>query len=417
MFRISNAFALLLGALLLGSGALSFSFASFAPAPAQARQTAAVRYADDGEEVRRTTPESVLNDSFVRVEAKRGLNLLYNMHFRQARTVFARIDRRYPGHPIGPFLLALNTWWQILLDLDHTSHDDAFYAAMDEVIERADRMLEEDPDSFDAVFFKGAALGFRGRLRSNRRQWLRAAYDGKRAMDYVLEVAEAAPENDDFAFGKGIYDYYAAVIPERYPWSAPFMAFFPEGDRERGLRLLTRAAEEGWYIQTEAHYFLLQIYYLYEQDFSEALKHAEWLRRKHPRNPYFHNFEGRVYARWGRWRRALPIFEASLARYEAGASGYNDAMAEQALYYLGRCRLMADDYRTALNYLARLEKMTADDEDSYYRVLGRLRQGMIYDALGRRQIAKSRYESVLEMEDHAGAHDRAERYLETPYGG
>lgn len=381
--------------------------------PAQAQSSAA-----DGEPLSATAPESVLDDSYVRVEAKRGLNLLYDMRFAQAGQVFDAIDRRYPGHPIGPFMQALNTWWQILLDLHDTTHDDAFYAAMDDVIARADRMLEEDPESFDAAFFKGAALGFRGRLRSNRSQWFRAALDGKRAMDHVLKVAREAPEVDDYAFGKGLYDYYAAAIPERYAWAKPFVVFFPDGDKARGLQELTRAAEDGWYIQTEAHYFLLQIYYLYEQDFDKALYHATWLRRKHPGNPYFHNFEGRVYARWGRWRQALSIFEASLARHEEGAAGYNEGMAEQALYYVARAHLVFDDYRTALNALTRLEQMTGrTGDDTYYRVLGRLRQGMAYDALGRRGIARDRYRSVLEMEDHAGAHEMAERYLETPYGG
>lgn len=405
MSRILRVLAVLVLAAALGAAPAAAQQLADAGSPAAASDAAA-------------PDASVLDDSFVRVEAKRGLDLLYDMRFRQAQAVFDRIDQRYPGHPIGPFLGALGTWWQILLDLHNTDHDDAFYAAMDEVIERADRMLEEDPDSFDAAFFKGAALGFRGRLRSNRGQWLRAALDGKRAMDHVLKVAREAPHVDDYAFGKGLYDYYAAAIPERYGWAKPFMAFFPEGDRQRGLRELTRAAEEGWYIQTEAHYFLLQIYYLYEKDFGQALHHAQWLRQKHPRNPYFHNFEGRVYARWGQWRRARPIFEASLERYEEGAPGYNDGMGEQALYYLARCHLATDNYRTALNYLTRLEELSArSDEDTYYKVLGRLRQGMIYDALGRRAIARDRYESVLAMEDHAGAHDRAEAYLETPYGG
>ena len=59
---------------------------------------------------------------------------------------------------------------------------------MDEVISRADRMLDRDPRNVDAMFFKGAALGFRGRLKSNRGEWFKAAMDGKKAMDYVLAV-------------------------------------------------------------------------------------------------------------------------------------------------------------------------------------------------------------------------------------
>lgn len=360
---------------------------------------------------------SVLDDPFVRRTGKRGLDLLYDMQFAEADAAFDRISRRYPDHPVGPFMNALSTWWQILLDLDDTSHDEAFMEQMETVIARADAMLEEDEDSFDAAFFKGAALGFRGRLRSNRGSWFRSAYDAKRAMDYVLDVADKAPQNDDFIFGKGIYDYYAAVLPERYPLAKPLMVFLPEGDRERGLEELRRTAEDGWYIQTEATYFLLQINYLYEEDFQRSRELVSWLRREHPKNPYFHNFEGRVYGRWGRWKQARSIFEDVLARYDAGDPGYNDAMAEQALYYTARSYMAYAEWRTALNHLARLEQLSArTDEDTYYKVLGRLRQGMVYDALGQRVIAEDRYRKVLDMDDHADSQNRAEKYLDEPYG-
>jgi tetratricopeptide (TPR) repeat protein len=376
-------------------------------------------HAQTPEAVAATTPDaSVLDDTVVRFQAKRGLDLLYDMRFDEARRLFDQIDRRFPEHPIGPFLQALNTWWKILLDLSNTEHDAAFYAAMDEVIARSDRLLAEDSDHFDALFFKGAALGFRGRLRSNRREYLKAATDGKRAMDYVLAVAERAPENHDYVFGKGLYDYYAAVIPDRYPFAKPVMAFFPDGDRERGLRELHRTATRGYYVQTEAVYFLLQIYYLFERNYQKSVEHVTWLRERHPNNAYFHAFEGRVYARWGQWDRAERIFQAVLERYQARRPGYNAGTAEQALYYLARAQMSTDRFDAALGYLIKLEALTArSDDDSYFKVMGRLRQGMTYDALGQRAVARQRYQEVLRMKEWASSHDRAERYLNRPYRG
>lgn len=367
--------------------------------------------------VRASSP-TVLDDPRVRQLGKEGLDLLYDMRFEEAAAVFDRIDRMYPRHPIGPFLQSLNTWWEILLDLSDTSHDRAFYRAMDEVIERSDRMLKQDERSFDAMFFKGAALGFRGRLRSNRGDWFKAAMDGKRAMDYVLAVAERAPENDDFIFGKGLYDYFAAVVPDRYPYVKPVMAFFPNGDRELGLAELERTAEDGHFIQTEAAYFLLQIYYVFERDYRKSLEYVTWLRERHPNNAYFHTIEGRVRARWGDWDRSEAVFDEVLQRYRQRRPGYNAAMAEQALYYVARAAMIDGDYRRALTFLLQLEALAARrEDDTYFKTLGRLRQGMVYDALGQRRQAEQRYRQVLEMKDWAGSRDRAERYLKRPYGG
>ena len=368
---------------------------------------------DDG-----TPQTSVLSDPFVRTNGAEGLNLLYNMHFEEARAIFNEIDARYPNHPVGPFLKGLNIWWEILLDLTDTSHDEAFFDAMDETIERSEAILDEDPDDFDATFFKGAALGFRGRLRSNRGNWFKAALDGKKAISYVREVAQQAPENDDYVFGKGMYDYYAAIIPEEYPVSKAIMWMMPDGDKERGLKLLKRSANEGHYIQTEATYFLAQIYFLYENDYAMALDYVQRLRQMHPRNPYFHNFEGRVLARWGRWSRSREVFTEVVARHDSSAAGYNTHMAEVARYYLARERILRQDYDGALQHLAALEGLTSREgvDDTRYRVLGYLYQGMAYDAQGRRDMAVNRYKMVFRYDDYAGAHDRAERYLDDPYG-
>lgn len=360
--------------------------------------------------------ESVLNDPLVEYQAQRGLSLLYNFEFERADRLFSQIDARFPEHPIGPFLMALNTWWQILLDLSDESHDEAFFEQMETVIRRSDRMLRRDRRNFDAMFFKGAALGFRGRLRSNRGEWYRAARDGVRAMDYVFAVADADPDNADYMFGRALYDYYAAVIPDRYPYTRPVMVFFPKGDRERGIRLLERTATEGRFIQTEAAYFLLQIYYVFENDRAKSLHYAGWLREQHPQNSFFHTFQGRALARWGEWREAQEVFTEVLSRHRAQQTGYNAASAEQALYYLGRIAMMYSDYDQALTHLRELDRMAArTDEDTYFKVLGRLRQGMALDASGRRADAVRMYRTVLNMKDWSGAHARAEQYLDSPY--
>lgn len=361
---------------------------------------------------------SVLDDVVVQFQTKKGLDHLYNMEFEEARHMFELIDSRHPNHPVGPFLLALNTWWEILIDLSDESHDAEFYAAMDEVINRSDRLLKRDSKNFDAMFFKGAALGFRGRLRSNRGDWFRSAKDGVRAMDYVLGIAERQPDNADFAFGEGIYDYYAAAIPDKYPYVKPVMIFFPNGNKERGIRKLERTANHGMFINTEAAYFLLQIYYLFEQDYEKSRHYVTWLRERHPKNAFFHTFEGRVYAKWGRWERVEPIFTDVLNRYKDRQVGYNAAAAEQALYFLARTEMVYGQYAEALEYLSSLRALSArNNDESYFEVLGRLREGMALDATGQRSRAINAYQEVLAMKDWSGAHDRAQRFLQDPYSG
>lgn len=364
--------------------------------------------------------DSILGDPILVEDGRAGLMALYDMRFEAADSIFARIESQYVGHPIGPFLKALVIWWRILpgLEMGPTADDDRFYDAMEIVIRRSDEMLDADEDNFDAMFFKGAALGFRGRLRSNRQEWLSAALDGRAALDYIFKIADADTTNADFQFGRGVYDYFASVIPERYPIVKPMMIFFPDAEKERGLKNITYTAEKGQFIQTEAVYFLLQIYLNYERDFDGARKQVEWLRARHPRNAFFHVLEGRVFATWYRWDQAVEVFQEVIDLYERGATGYGDLIASQAEYYIGRFDMLAgrsDDALTRFDRVIDLSKTIP--ADTYFKLFATLRRGMIYDTRGERSSAILEYEKVLDMKDLGGAHERAKRYRKVPYAG
>jgi len=361
---------------------------------------------------------SILDEPAFKATATRGLDLLYNMQFEQANAIFGVLAAQHPDHPVGPFLQALVPWWQILMDLSDESMDRQFFDAMDEVIARSDRMLRRNRRSVDARFFKGAALGFRGRHRANRRSFLPAARDGLRAMDYVISVAEDNPRNADYAFGRGIYDYYAAAAPERYPWSRPFVALFPAGSKSRGLAALHRTFRDGTYLQAEAAYFLLQIYYIFEPDYTKSRQFISFLRERYPQNAFFHTMEGRIEWRFGQWENSDRIFRAVMRGYGQGRTGYNAAAAEQALYYLAMAEFRRDNVSQALAHLARLERLADERPDnSAFVALGRLRQGMAHDIRGERDQAVRRYEEVLNLRDIAGSHDRARLYLRAPFRG
>ncbi|HLT45849.1 MAG TPA: hypothetical protein VK002_01360 [Rubricoccaceae bacterium] len=363
-------------------------------------------------------PSTILDDRAFEMPARRGLGLLYNAQFAEARAAFDTLAARYPDHPAAAFLRALVPWWEILLDLSDTSRDEAFYDAMDEVVRLADRRLRRDEYDLDARFFKGAALAFRARLRANRRDYVRAAFDAKGALDYVLDVARRDPANADFQFGRGVYDYYAAALREEHPRLRPLLTFFARGDRDRGRHLLEFTFQRGTYLQAEAAYQLALLEYVHERDYDAARRYVDWLRYYYPRNPFFHTLEGRLHATFGHLDEADRVFRAVLGRHDAGAEGYNAAAAEQALYYLARSAMIRREYGEALALLYRLEQLgEARATRSAFVVLGRLRQGMAHDARGERDAALRRYHEVLALPDRSGAHESARRYIEAPYQG
>ena len=134
---------------------------------------------------------------------------------------------------------------------------------------------------------------------------------------------QLAPDNKDVLFGQGLYDYFADVMPQKYPVIRHIAWLLARGDRERGLQRLQEAASNGQYARTEAQFLLAQIYRLFEDDPQQALIYLAALRRAYPENALFHRYSARTLAESGRWNHAVPMYREVIERSRAGRLGYH----------------------------------------------------------------------------------------------
>jgi len=365
-------------------------------------------------------PASILQDPVFQDEARLGLKYMYDMDFGAADEVFVRLTARYPDHPVGPYLQAMLPWWAIQLEPDDPSQDRIVFDGMERVIDLSERRLRKNPKDLDALFFKSGAHALRGRLHADRRNWLRAARDGKQALDALEEVVKRDPGNHDLYFGLGLFHYLADVVPKQHKILRPFVRLFPKGNRALGIAELERAMKQGQFVSAEAAYSLLQVHYVFEKDYQASLRYALWLRARYPDNSIFHLYEGRIYERLGRFREAARVFQEVRDRHAKSQSGYTDAMAEQALYLLARVEMWQQHHAEALAYIQQLEQLTATRPViNEYKALGLLRKGMAFDAMGKRQAAVRCYRDVLAMKGGYDGDDdvrsRAKGYLKKPF--
>ncbi|HTP14119.1 MAG TPA: hypothetical protein VMM37_10835 [Bacteroidota bacterium] len=363
-------------------------------------------------------PSQWISDPAIEKKVQRGIDYIYNIEFEKADTAFAEVIRWNPDHPIGYFFQAMTQWWRILTNFDDESQDEKFYAMLEKVISMCEDRLDKNPNDVTALFFKGGAVGFRGRLRANRSKWVGAANDGMVALPIVKKAYELEPKNDDVLLGTGIYNYYAAVIPEKYPFIKPFMVFFPGGDRKKGLEQLVEVAQHARYARVEASYFLLQNYFLYEKDFVKALAIAEVLNKKYPLNPVFHRYLGRCYISLGRLGEANDVFEEVKKRFEKKQTGYDTYDGREAYYYLAKYQFLTNKLDGALRdfYTSdSLSRIVDKDGASGFMSLTNLMVGMIYDMKNNRAAAIEQYKKVLDMKDFENSRSDAEKYLQQPY--
>ena len=351
-----------------------------------------------------------------------GIDMIYRLQFEAAERHFEGLTHAQPDHPLGYFFLAMVSWWRVLLDLDDRSHDEAFYTRLEDCIDVCDARLDTDRDDFDAVFFKGGAIGFRGRLRGDRNQFLRAARDGLRCLPLLKRSRELEPDNKDVLFGQGLYNYFAEVMPGKYPVIRHLAWLLVRGDRELGLQQLQEAASRGRYARTEARYFLAQVYRLFEDDAETALTHLAVLRQAYPENALFHRFSARALAELGRWQRAVPLYREVIERGRAGGRGYHLRARVEAQYYLGKHAFLQRRLAAAASHFGAADSLGATlgpdlsgQSVRKYVILVNLYLGMIHDERGQRAAALRQYARVRDMSDYAGSHRLARQFEKQPY--
>lgn len=348
-----------------------------------------------------------------------GIKYIYNIKFTEAEHTFRQLIADYPNHPSGRFFLSMIDWWKIIIDPDNESYDDIYFQKLEDVIYQCDEILDKDPENTDALFFKGGAIGFRGRLRAFRESWIKAADDGREALPIVERASRLDPNNYDVQLGFGIYNYYAAVIPNDFPLLKPLMIFFPKGDKQKGIEQLMRTAAAGKYAKYEARYFLMTLYYSYEGNPYESEKYAKMLLDDFPDNPVFQRWLGRISAKKGDNLAASTIFMNVLDKAGKNFYGYNTKKAErEAVYYVAVQYKHIFNLDSAKIYFQRCTDLSKDvdkKEASGFQVNSILYLGMINDIQGNRSKAEEYYNILLDIRDYGNSHNLAKQYLATPY--
>ncbi len=365
----------------------------------------------------RTQPTATEEQMFD-ARAQQGIEYVYNLEFENAEREFNELIRMKPKHPAGHFFLAMVQWWKILIDIDNEQFDQQFYDSLQNVVDLCDELLDKNENDVTALFFKGGAIGFRGRLRTHRSDWLAAANDGRKALPIVQDASSLDPGNNDILLGSGIYNYYAEVIPQEYPVVKPLLLFVPHGDKKKGIEQLMRASEKGKYAGIEATYFLMQIYLQYEKEYQKAVTIAMNLTARFPNNVLFQKYLGRCYVSLGNWQMVQQVFAAIADKVHHAQRGYGATVEREAEYYLAFNDMNHRSYEAALPHFYRCDELSRQldaDGPSGFMVMTNLKIGMIYDLLAKRELAVAQYKKVLGMKEYKDSYRQAEQFLKTPY--
>lgn len=350
---------------------------------------------------------------------QKGIDYIYHLKFDSAQFVFDEEIKSEPQNPAGYFFNAMVDWWKINLNKENDSLDEKFFEKVEKVIEAADEKLDKNEFDDKAMFYKGGAMGYRGLVRSFRESWLKAAEDGREALNLLQNAYEVNKSNKDVMFGIGIYNYFAEYVPEVYPVVKPLMLIFPKGDKLKGLSQIKETTENSKYAKTEANYVLAYLNLVYEKNYIEAELYSKILNEEYPENPVFEKYLYNSYTGQGKWNEALDGWKKIIEKIDSGQKGYNTLnLQREANYYTAMSLTKLNRILEAEVYINKAEEITKEidkNNEAAYTAFIYLLAGMINNVKNNNATADMYYDKVLAMKNFQNSHMEAERFKKEGY--
>ena len=371
-----------------------------------------------------TLEAQVFHDQDFRLQAEKGLAFTYNLEFTQADRVFTEMKTRYKEYPGPDFLLAINRWWQSYISTTDQYHS-YIEARLKSAIKLNEKLKERENYNLEYAFFQYMSFAFLTRLYILRKEWVKAANTGRKALPYLSNGLTFAEESPEFYFSSGIYHYYAEVYPREHYYVRPFTIFFPSGDAERGLEELEFASSIPNFTRTESLYYLGDIYLEEEANYPKALIIKRKLFEEYPNNTWFRADYARALVYAGRESQAKPVLLDMIRSFEkikkhetrqvtSSESLYTTLIMMRVYNYMGKVAYHSDqDYQMASRYFQLSMKMgeLAGVEMDPHLAINQYFLGRTYDQLGDPEKAEDAYRKALDMDENREVKALAEACL------
>jgi tetratricopeptide (TPR) repeat protein len=322
----------------------------------------------------------------LQIEITDAVDHMYNFNFHKAEVEFNWLKYNYPEHPLPYFLYGISTWWQMMPNLNKVGDlGEEFLAHMDTAVVKSERLLDQDEDNIEALFFLAGSYGFIGRYHSEQKNWGRAANAGRLALKYLKRIEGNEGFSPEILFGDALFNYYSIWIRENYPMLRPILLFFPKGDKELGIKQMEEVAANAFYTRVEAIYFLMRIKAFEQKDTSEGLRLGKYIFSQYPNNPYFHRFYARMLYNSGNRLEAEKVSKEILHRLDSGMLGYEETSGRYASFFLGHINKGRGNWEEAEKYYLQSLRYAegAEAEDTGYTLYAKLHLAKYYVDQGR----------------------------------
>lgn len=330
--------------------------------------------------------------------------LMFAFRLNEGAAAFERLAQQEPTSPAAAFHLAQLRLWQALAT-EEDAHYDLFHRSYDALTEQLKRM-EDGPWRThllaEAHFLRAIAL-----VKGN--DYLKAAWEAKKANDYYFDNVRAHPRFEESYKGVGLTKVLIGSIPKSYGWILKIFGF--SGSVQEGLDDLTRAAERSRYGKYEAAFILASLDLLMNTGERGELRRLAEIQRALPPSPFVNYLTATLLLSDRQADRATRLLESSLQYARDSRYQFVNAIH----YKLGEAYLYRNEFAKAeRQFRTYLQK----HDGPALRSVAHLEIGQALEMQGKREEAVSWYKKVRayrkDYDDEQFAVRQAKRWLASP---
>jgi len=292
------------------------------------------------------TPEAI------RKRALEGLALSLNDRFRTADSIFVELGELAPMSPLGPLFAAGNIQAE-MIDMESDALRDRLLKHIDLARSRVEASISlRGTIIAEEEFVLGVISGYRAVYESRWGGWFAALKSGLRAKKHFESALRLDSTLCDAYLGLGSYHYWKSAKTDWVNW-LPVVS----DERNKGIDMLSRAADCGIFTQVASHAALASAY-INDGRFSEALAHADTLGQLAPHGKSHLWLKGKAHYALYEWDSTVAVFEELESQIREDGQGNYFNLIECAYYRAqshwgaGRYQQARDDCGRALTYPA-----------------------------------------------------------------
>ncbi|MFA9392502.1 MAG: hypothetical protein ACERKD_22010 [Prolixibacteraceae bacterium] len=253
--------------------------------------------------------QNLWDDNTALDSLKSGIHAIYNFNFERAEAISHKIEQKHPDHPALLMYNALILYWKHYPLLADTEIGDKYEALLLKSLDESKVELHEHPDHQLTNFFAMMPRMMLLQYNADNGLGIRSIPHLSKAYESIVKGFDFCKTTPEYYFTTGLYNYYIEAYPEANPFYKPFVFFFPDGDKKKGLNQLYKCWKQSDYIGPEAMTFLTYIYINFESDYTTGVKFAKELSHDYNHNPLFGQYYVQLLLLTKQYDKAAPIVD------------------------------------------------------------------------------------------------------------